>query len=144
MRGVSARLLSERMVSDLEGECETLLDVVRQEFMMVRAGTIKRGLIGFVQKYIKHNERTCKMLNTFKRMNPSEFSLFLGKMEKFVHDFSMKWQNLGFTALVSPVMPHSAFSRETVMNPSAHQMGEYNFLWSITGFPAGVLPVTRV
>ena len=41
-------------------------------------------------------------------------------------------------------MPHCAFRHDTAKSKHVDLMGEYNYLWSITGFPAGVLPVTRV
>ena len=79
-------------------------------------------------------------------MQPDEFIKFLKAREDFVFEFSSKWQSLGFTALISPVVPHCAFRLETARSKSSHveAMGEYNYLWSITGFPAGVLPITRV
>lgn len=41
-----------------------------------------------------------------------------------------------------PIWPHCALKCKNV--PELGLMGEYSLIWNVTGFPAGVIPVTRV
>ena len=52
------------------------------------------------------------------------------------------WKEKGVTALISPLWPHTAPKEKDVVDQGA--MGEYSFLWNVTGYPAGVMPVTTV
>jgi Asp-tRNA(Asn)/Glu-tRNA(Gln) amidotransferase A subunit family amidase len=83
-------------------------------------------------------------MKEFRRRDLSAFTKVMDKMSAFVYDFNQKWEQLGFTALISPVMPHCAFNRTTADHSSTHLMAQYNYLWSLTGYPAGVVPVTVV
>ena len=52
------------------------------------------------------------------------------------------WKETGVTALISPLWPHAAPKEKDVVDQGV--MGEYSFLWNVTGYPAGVMPVTTV
>lgn len=41
-------------------------------------------------------------------------------------------------------MPHCAPLHETSAHSSAHLLSQYNYLWSLTGYPVGMIPVTTV
>jgi len=44
--------------------------------------------------------------------------------------------------MVSPLWPHVAPKEKDVVKQGS--MGEYSFLWNVTGYPAGTMPVTKV
>lgn len=52
------------------------------------------------------------------------------------------WKDAGITALLSPCFPSCAFKAESAMELG--NVVEYCMMQNLTGFPAGVLPITRV
>ena len=59
-----------------------------------------------------------------------------------MHEFAEYWKEQGVEAIISPFFPHSA-----IRSANASKIGliiEYSAFWNVTGFPAGILPVTTV
>lgn len=52
------------------------------------------------------------------------------------------WRNSGITALISPIWPHSAPKAKNT--PAMGLFLEYSVMWNLTGFPSGIIPVTKV
>lgn len=61
---------------------------------------------------------------------------------EFAYKFSEKWQSSGISALVTPTFPHCAFKAKNAMDMGL--MLEYNFLWNVLHYPAGIVPITHV
>ena len=61
---------------------------------------------------------------------------------QFCYDFANKWHKSGITALVSPLWPHAA--PKSVDSGDQGLMGDYSFIWNVTGYPSGILPITNV
>jgi fatty acid amide hydrolase len=62
--------------------------------------------------------------------------------DQFVNEIRKKWKKQGLTAVISPVYPTCAITKE-----AADDLGglmDYTMIWSLLGFPCGVLPVTKV
>ena len=70
----------------------------------------------------------------------NKLELFLKESYEFVHKFADEWRNQGITALLLPVLPHCAKK----IDGRGHEGGNFQHIWNITGFPSGVMPVTRV
>ena len=75
-------------------------------------------------------------------LEPLEFEKMLKKRTDFAYRISEKWQKHGLTALISPFWHHTAPKWSDVGDLGT--AGEYSFIWNITGFPCGVMPVTTV
>lgn len=68
--------------------------------------------------------------------------MLLKKRYEWCYEFAKKWRDSGITALVSPLWPHVAPKAVDVGEQGL--MGEYSFIWNVTGYPSGVMPVTDV
>ena len=51
-------------------------------------------------------------------------------------------QEKGISAIISPVSPHCAPRLSDAENMI--YMSEYSYVWQLTGFPTGILPITTV
>jgi len=60
----------------------------------------------------------------------------------FAYAFSEKWQKSGVSAVITPTFPHCAFKAKNAMDMGL--MLEYNALWNILHYPAGIVPITHV
>ena len=68
--------------------------------------------------------------------------MMLKERYEWCYRFAEKWHNSGVTAIVSPQWPHAAPKSEDAGDQGT--MGEYSFIWNVTGYPSGVMPVTNV
>ena len=82
------------------------------------------------------------MLKMFKTLSLPEYEDLMKERYEFANMISQKWQKSGIQALVTPTFPHCAFK-----DAHADEMGlmlQYNFIWNILHYPAGIVPITRV
>jgi len=81
-------------------------------------------------------------MNALRKQDPVKFEAFLKQRYEFVYEMANRWQRDGISALLTPFWPHCACKAS-----NAGDMGmmlDYSVMWNITGFPAGILPITRV
>ena len=128
----------------MERECEAFLEPLERQLALATAGWVKRGYFKFMATYIKNNSRTCVTLNAFRQMSPDLFIHFLRRRQEFVQEIAQKWQQEGLTAILGPILPHCAYKASTLNEHPLEISTEYSDMWNVTGFPAGILPVTRV
>ena len=75
-------------------------------------------------------------------MTLHEFEDALREKRDLTTEIAKLWKRRGLLALVSPIYPHCAPKCSQVDKTGLFV--EYSLMWNLTGFPAGVLPVTRV
>ena len=81
-------------------------------------------------------------MNAMRKQSPKQFEQFLKMRYEYVYEMSQKWRDAEISALLSPIWPHCAIKAS-----NSREMGlmiDYSVLWNLTGFPAGILPVTKV
>ena len=91
---------------------------------------------------IQNHGRQITQMRCLNILEPLEFEKMLKKRTDFAYRISEKWQKHGLTALISPFWHHTAPKWSDVGDLGT--AGEYSFIWNITGFPCGVMPVTTV
>ena len=64
------------------------------------------------------------------------------KQIQLVKEMKEKWEALGIDALIMPNYPHPAFKSSSV--DQVGSIRDYQLLWSVLHYPAGVVPVTTV
>lgn len=130
------------LIEDFTRECETWMAPLQRTALIFQAGFTKRMFIDFALTYIKNAGRQCRQLNGLRILHPRQFEEILKKRYEFVYKFAQMWRNAGITALISPIWPHSAPKAKNTA-----EMGlflEYSLMWNLTGFPSGIIPVTKV
>ena len=130
------------VLRDLKRANETLLQSIDETAMIYRAGKWKRRLINFALKYCMNKGRTRTTLRNLKRMPSHKFEKLLQKRYDLVYKIARIWNEHGIDALITPIIPHCAIKNENHL-----ELGliiEYSIIWNVTGFPAGVMPVTKV
>ena len=121
---------------------EPLLKPVEQNALILEAGRWKRGLINFALKYFMNKGRSYTTLKSLKRMPPHKYDKHLKRRYEFVYELSEIWKAAGIEALIMPFQPHCA-----IKNKNVFELGlicEHSLIWNVTGFPAGILPITKV
>lgn len=88
MAGFTANGLTPFMIEDMKNECESFLQPLEKLFSTLNSNCAGRMFSDIMTKYIKNNRRQCTALDSFRRMKPVEFTLFLKKRQDFVHEIS--------------------------------------------------------
>eukprot|EP00355_Strombidium_rassoulzadegani_P009491 CAMPEP_0168627688 /NCGR_PEP_ID=MMETSP0449_2-20121227/11408_1 /TAXON_ID=1082188 /ORGANISM="Strombidium rassoulzadegani, Strain ras09" /LENGTH=306 /DNA_ID=CAMNT_0008669985 /DNA_START=797 /DNA_END=1714 /DNA_ORIENTATION=- len=90
----------------------------------------------------RSGDREKKVKERMGRLSSQEMARVLKLRADFAYQLAQKWKKSGLSALISPMWPHCAYrsanSKELFLG------NEYATLWSVIGFPAGVVPVTSV
>ena len=81
-------------------------------------------------------------MNAMRKQSPKQFEQFLKMRYEYVYEMSQKWRDAEISGLLSPIWPHCAIKASNVKDMGL--MLDYSILWNLTGFPAGILPVTKV
>ena len=80
--------------------------------------------------------------NSMRDMSVPDKEKFLKERYEFIYEFSKYWKQQGVDAIISPFFPHCGMKSE-----NAKKIGliiEYSAFWNVIGFPAGIMPVTKV
>lgn len=86
--------------------------------------------------------RLAQQINGARQLSAENFELVLKRKQQFVYNMHDKMKDAGVTALVSPLWPHCAPKLKDVQDLGVCL--EYAAIWNVTGFPAGVIPITEV
>ena len=109
--------------------------------MIAEAGCLKRFIFDKLLR-VSGQQRLAHHIKGARKLSYTKFRNLLMIKDQFNIQFRSKWEAKGLSALVSPVYPHCAPTKETVTEISG--LMDYTMIWSLLGFPCGVLPVTRV
>lgn len=123
-------------------EYETMLAPLKQNLMIMTCSAPKRMLIDFLLKYVLDKRRGFEQLNGLRVRTQSEFEKFCQFRYEYIYEMGEFWQKNDLTAIVMPIWPHCAIKCKN--NGEMGTMLEYSIMWNMTGFPAGVLPITKV
>jgi len=133
---------ADEMVKDMKESCETLMEPIREANMIREAGWFMRKIIDFFLWYIANEKRQHRIIKHLKLVNSSKYELEMKKGKLFCERFAKKWQEAGITALIAPQFPTASLKLESV-GPMGLML-LYSIFWNITGYPSGVIPVTKV
>ena len=75
-------------------------------------------------------------------MSPNNLYHMMYRQSLLVKSMKQKWEELGIQALVMPNYPIPAFESSSV--DKLGNFREYQLIWSLLHYPAGVVPVTSV
>ena len=130
------------VLADLKKSNETLLRAISDTAMVYNASKWKRRFLEFAIKYLMNNGRACTSLRNLKRLPPKKFNQALQMRYDLVYRMGEIWNEHGIDALITPIIPHCAIKNKNYMDLSL--IIEYSIIWNVTGFPAGVMPITKV
>lgn len=86
--------------------------------------------------------RVAQTANYFRPFASDEIDYMLSKKNRFAETFQQKWQDMKLDAIICPAYPLCAFkSTDTV---SLGALVDYNMIWNVLHYPAGVVPITEV
>jgi len=77
-----------------------------------------------------------------KKRSQKDYEVFLKYRYEFVYEVAKIWKESGIQALVSPIWPHCGLKHKN--SGDMGTMFEYSIIWNVTGFPSGVMPITKV
>jgi Asp-tRNA(Asn)/Glu-tRNA(Gln) amidotransferase A subunit family amidase len=129
------------MMKDFLNTGEKLLPPIRNTVNVAFANAPTRWLIDTFLS-LSNQRRQLTNLKFARLLTPEKFELMLKERYEFAYKFQKYWKDQGVTAMVSPLWPHVCPKEKDVVMQGS--MGEYSFLWNVTGYPAGTMPVTRV
>ena len=103
---------------------------------------LRRNISDFVRAKLYNQKRATEIQRSFALADDQSMEKLLKEREELTLKVSKMWRDKGLSAVITPIWPHAAFK----MSNAAEMMELNTFahLWSVTGFPAGVLPITKV
>ena len=114
---------------------------VKEKYNLYNRCEITRQIVSIWNK-ITRNQRLNTQYQASKVLSDLDFEKVLKRIEYFATVINLKWQKAGLSGLISPVYPHSAFKRNA--SSDMNDMLEYTMLWTLVGYPVGVVPITTV
>lgn len=129
------------MIEEYEESGETIMAPLKKNGFILRAGWLTQQFIKMAFK-LQNNHRGLTQIRSLHPMEATDFEQLLKRRIEFTQRIAKKWQDHGLTAIISPLWQHCAPKRSDVADLSINV--EYSVIWNITGFPAGVMPVTTV
>lgn len=78
-----------------------------------------------------------------RKYSPEEIDDTYRRKIRFEKDFKNRWETEKLDAFICPATFHCAFLSNEKENEPAFQ-SDYNLLWNLVHYPAGVVPVTEV
>jgi fatty acid amide hydrolase len=87
------------------------------------------------------NKRIVENVRCMKPMKGYEVDELMHRQKDLYMEMKEKWESLGISALITPNFPTPAF-KDTNVNRIG-MLRDYQFIWSILHYPAGVVPVTK-
>lgn len=110
-------------------------------FLLFRAGPVKKWFLLTLMRLLNKG-RLAEDASHFRILDIQGLNLLAKHADQVAKKFSRKWQELGLTCLIQPVMNHAAFKHENCHDIAT--MTHYMVMWNFLNYPSGVVPVTRV
>jgi len=139
---VAANELNKGTLKELSDSGEKMMPNLKTFRMLLNSNFITRRFLDFAIGTLMNNPRGVKALRKCRIMPELEYATLVKKRYNLCHKMASQWKEAGITALISPTYPHCAFKSKNADVLST--LAEYTPFWNITGFPVGVMQVTKV
>ena len=122
-----------------------LEDEMKKFFGPYMAGTAHGSLYkGVVNEMLDAGEASLFGLPKSERPPDEKWEAIMKERYRLTHEFSKKWQEAGISALITPVSPVAPATMKHMGKIGIKYLLKSLGLWSMHGYPAGVMPVTEV